>query len=85
MRVRQLPTVSVLTVVVAGLLLSVAVDGLLGGLVVGLAMLLAGGLRLMLPARRAGWLVVRSRGMDATVSLLLGAALVVLSQSLQDR
>ena len=85
MRVRQLPTVSVLTVVVAGLLLSVAVDGLLGGLVVGLAMLLAGGLRLTLPARRAGWLVVRSRGMDATVSLLLGVGLVVLSQSLQDR
>ena len=85
MRVRQLPTVSVLTVVVAGLLLSVAVDGLLGGLVVGLAMLLAGGLRLTLPARRAGWLVVRSRGMDATVSLLLGVGLVVLSQSLQER
>lgn len=84
MRVRQLPAVSVLVVVVAGLVLAAVTDGRVGGLVVGLAMLLAGGLRLTLPARQAGWLVVRSRGLDAAVVLLLGFSLVLLAQTVPD-
>ena len=81
MRVRQLPAVSVLIVAAAGLLLAAVTDGRVGGLVLGLAMLLAGGLRRTLPARRAGWLVVRSRGLDAAVALLLGFSLVLLAQT----
>lgn len=84
MSVRQLPATAVLAVVAAGLVLAVAVDGRVGGLVVGLALLLAAGLRLTLPARRAGWLVVRTRGLDAALLLALGFALVVLAQTVPD-
>lgn len=53
-----------------------------GATVVGLGLLLAGGLRLSLPARRAGLLVVRGRAVDATVLLLLGFAVVGLAGSI---
>jgi hypothetical protein len=38
-------------------------------------------LRLVLPVRRSGLLVVRSRRIDVAVLLFLGAALVVLAAS----
>lgn len=53
-----------------------------GSTVVGLGLLLAGGLRLGLPARRAGLLVVRSRTVDAAVLLVLGFAVVGLAGSI---
>ncbi len=53
-----------------------------GTRVVGLAFLLAAVLRLTLPARSAGWLVVRTRGLDAAVLLVLGLAVVVLAETI---
>jgi hypothetical protein len=53
-----------------------------GAIVVGLALLLAGGLRLSLRERQAGFLVVRSRGFDAVVLLTLGFAMVALANTI---
>lgn len=78
----QLPLVLVLAVVGAGLLLATGVGWQAGTRVVGLAFLLAAVLRLSLPARSAGWLVVRTRGLDAAVLLLLGTAVVVLAETI---
>ena len=82
--VRQLPALAVLAVVGAGLLLAAAVDWQVGALVLGTGLLLGAGLRLALPARQAGWLVVRTRGLDAAVLLLLGLVVVVLSQTIPE-
>ena len=78
----QLPSVLVLAVVVAGLALATQVGWQTGTRVLGLAFLLAGVLRLSLPARSAGWLVVRTRGLDAAVLLVLGAAVVTLAETI---
>ena len=82
-RAVRVPALSVLAVAAAGLLVAV-VDGRLGGLVVGLALLLGAGLRLVLPPPRAGWLAVRNRGLDAALLLLVGVALVVLATTVPD-
>jgi hypothetical protein len=81
---RQLPSLVVLAVVAAGMVVCVAVDARPGILVVGLALLLAAGLRLSLPARSAGWLAVRTRGLDAALLLALGFAVVVLANTIPD-
>lgn len=78
---RELPLLAVLAVVAAGLLLGVLDRWRVGASVLGAAVLLAGALRLLLPARRAGLLVVRSRRLDVAVLLPLGAALLVLASS----
>ena len=78
----QLPSVLVLAVVGSGLVLATTVGWQTGTRVVGLAFLLAAVLRLSLPARSAGWLVVRTRGLDAAVLLVLGAAVVVLAETI---
>ncbi|HVM02994.1 MAG TPA: DUF3017 domain-containing protein [Acidimicrobiales bacterium] len=80
-RASQLPLVLVLAVVAAGLLLAAASRWRLGSAVVGGGVLLAGALRLALPARRAGLLAVRSRRLDVTMLLVLGGALVALAAS----
>ena len=82
--VRQLPAVVVLGVVACGLLLAALVDWQAGAVVLGLALLLAAGLRLTLPARQAGWLVVRTRGVDAGFLLVTGFALVLLATTVPD-
>lgn len=84
MRLRQLPALVVLAVTAVGLLLVATVDARPGILVVGFALLLAAGLRLTLPTRQAGWLVVRTRGLDASVLLMLGFALVLLVNTIPD-
>ena len=72
---RQLPLLAVLAMVGIGLLL-VTVDHWRRGLVViGLALVVAGALRLLLPVRRVGFLAVRSRPVD--VVLLAGTGLVL--------
>ena len=81
---RQLPAVLVLAVVAGGLVLAATVDWQVGALVLGLGLLLGAGLRLALPARQAGWLVVRTRGIDAAVLLALGFAVVALSQTIPE-
>ena len=78
----QLPSVLVLAVVGAGLLLATNVGWQTGTRVLGLAFLLAAVLRLSLPARSAGWLVVRTRGLDSAVLLVLGIAVVVLAETI---
>lgn len=83
-QVRQLPAVAVLAVAASGLLLAAAVDGQAGAVVLGLALLLGAGLRLTLPVRQAGWLVVRTRGLDAAVLLVLGFALLALATSIPE-
>ena len=78
-RVWELPTVAALVAVAAGLGLTALRHWRSGVELVGLGVLLAAGLRLALPARQAGLLVVRSRGFDAAVLLTLGFGLVVLA------
>ena len=78
----QLPSVLVIAVVAAGLALATAVSWQTGTRVLGLAFLLAAVLRLTLPARSAGWLVVRTRGLDAAVLLVLGFAVVALAETI---
>ncbi len=79
---RQLPSVLVLAVVAVGLVLAKQVGWQTGTRVLGLAFLLAAVLRVTLPARSAGWLVVRTRGLDAAVLLVLGLAMVALAQTI---
>jgi hypothetical protein len=72
---RQWPLLLVIVAVGLGLLL-VAADRWRSGLVLmGLALVLAGVLRLLLPVRRIGFLAVRSRPVD--VALSTGAGLAV--------
>ena len=80
----QLPAVAVLAAVATGLALAATVDWQIGTLVLGLGLLLGAALRLALPPRQAGWLVVRTRGLDATVLLLLGFTVVALSQTIPE-
>jgi hypothetical protein len=81
--VKELPLA--LSVAVAGLglvLIAVFDRWRLGSGVMGLAFCLAAALRLTLPARQAGLLVVRSKGVDAAVLLALGFGLVVLANTI---
>ncbi|HVU74661.1 MAG TPA: DUF3017 domain-containing protein [Mycobacteriales bacterium] len=74
---RQVPLLGVLVLVGVGLIV-IAADRWARGLVLLAAGLILGaGLRLMLPTRRAGLLVVRSRPFD--VACLLGVAVAVLA------
>lgn len=79
--VHQTPALAVMTVVAVGLVVATTVDFLPGVVLVASAMLLGAALRLALPARQAGWLVVRNRSLDATVLLALGGGLLVLAAS----
>lgn len=82
-RIAELPMLAVLAVVGTGLVGSSVLHAWrVGSAVVGLGLLLAGALRLTLPARQAGLLVVRSRAVDATVLLGLGFALVLLANTI---
>ena len=81
---RQLPAIAVLVAAATGLVLAALVDWQSGAVVLGLALLLAAGLRLTLPIRQAGWLVVRTRGLDAAVLLVLGFSLVLLATSIPE-
>ncbi len=81
---KELPTVTVLGMVATGLAVGALVAWRAGAIVVGLALLLAAGLRLSLRERRAGFLVVRSRGFDAAVLLVLGFALVALANTIPE-
>ena len=81
---KELPTLAVLGIVATGLGLGALVAWRAGAIVVGLALLLAAGLRLSLRERQAGFLVVRSRGFDAAVLLVLGFALVALANTIPE-
>jgi Protein of unknown function (DUF3017) len=80
--VRELPALAVLGVVALGIALAGLSHWHAGTFVVGLGLLLAAGLRLTLRERQAGFLVVRSRGFDAAVLLVLGFSLVALANTI---
>ena len=73
--VRQLPLLAVLVAVCVSLLLVTFEHWRIGLVVVGLSLVGAGALRLLLPARRVGFLAVRSRAVD--VVLMAGAGLTL--------
>lgn len=80
---KQWPLAAVAAVVAAGLVLASVLDRWrVGSGVVGLAFCLAAVLRLSLPVRTAGMLVVRSRTVDAAVLLTLGFGLVALANTI---
>ena len=80
---KELPLALVVLVVAAGLFGASALHTWrLGSGVVGLGFCLAAALRLTLPARQAGLLVVRSRGVDAAVLLVVGLAVVALANAI---
>ncbi|CAN5336088.1 hypothetical protein BH20ACT5_BH20ACT5_14960 [soil metagenome] len=76
---RQAPFLTVWVVVAIGFAFVAASYWRRGLVIVAAAAVLAGLLRLVLPARRAGWLVVRSRPLDVLCFAGLGAALGVLT------
>lgn len=85
LRLTEVPFLVVLAVVAAGLA-AVALDAWrTGSQLVGVGLLLAAGLRLSLPSRSAGLLVVRSRVFDAAVLLVMGFGLVALALSIPAR
>lgn len=84
MRVGQTPALLVLGGVAAGLAAVPLVDWRSGLLVVGLALLAGAALRTSLPERALGLLVVRSRGLDAAVLLVLGTGVLLLANSVPD-
>ena len=72
-----------IAVAAAGLVLVAVFDRWrLGSAVIGFAFCVAAALRLTLPARQAGLLVVRSRAVDAAVLLTLGFGLVALANTI---
>jgi hypothetical protein len=73
--VRQLPLLAVLLTVGVGLVLVTFEHWRRGLVVVGLALVGAGVLRLLLPLRRLGFLAVRSRPVD--VVLLVGVGITL--------
>jgi hypothetical protein len=76
---RQWPLLSVLGGGVVGLA-AVALDHFRTGcLLLGFSVLFAALARLLLPARRVGLLVVRSRAFDVLALAIMGVALVVLA------
>ncbi len=72
---RQAPFLLVWLVVLVGIGLIATEYWRRGLTIVGAAAVLAGLLRLVLPARRAGWLVVRNRTIDVLCFGFLGVAL----------
>ncbi|MGY5884807.1 DUF3017 domain-containing protein [Modestobacter lacusdianchii] len=76
---RQWPLFLVIVVVGVGLLLVAAAQWRTGLVVMGLALLLAALLRLLLPVRRVGFLAVRSRAVDVTLTGAVGVAVVAIA------
>ncbi len=76
---RQLPLFAVLVAVAVGLGMIALEHWRRGLLVVGLALVGAGVLRLVLPVRQVGFLAVRGRAVDVVLMAGTGAAVAVLS------
>jgi hypothetical protein len=81
--VKPYPLVVVSGVLLSGLLAATLLDRWrVGSAVMGVALCLGAVLRLTLPARQAGLLVVRSRGTDAAFLLGVGLAMVALANTI---
>ena len=74
---RQLPLLAVLLAVGVGLLMVTFEHWRRGLVVIGLALVGAGLLRLLLPLRRLGFLAVRSRPVDVVLLVGVGVVLTV--------
>jgi uncharacterized YccA/Bax inhibitor family protein len=81
---REAPLLGVLAVVAAGLAVGALHRWRAGALIVAAALLAACVLRLMLPTRRSGLLVVRSKRIDVAVLAVLGTALLALAWSVPE-
>ena len=80
---KPVPLAVVSVLLLAGLLAATVLDHWrVGSAVMGVALCLGAVLRLTLPARQAGMLVVRSRGTDAAVLLGIGLAMVALANTI---
>jgi hypothetical protein len=79
---RQLPLLVVLLIVGLGLLLVTFQHWRMGLILMGLALVGAGVLRLLLPVRRAGFLAVRSRPVDVVLLAGTGLALAVIARTI---
>jgi hypothetical protein len=77
--VRQLPLLAVLVTVGVGLLLVTFEHWRWGLVVIGLALIGAGLLRLLLPVRRVGFLAVRSRPIDVVLMAGTGLAMTAIA------
>ena len=75
----ELPAVAVVGVLAIGLLGISLGHWRKGAIVMGIAPLLAGVLRLVLPARDTGLLAVRGRTFDVVLLLTLGVVVIVLA------
>lgn len=75
----HLPMVVVTLVVIAAVVLVLADRWRKGALVFGVATLIAGGFRLLLPEARVGLLAVRSRTFDVAALGTVGAVVVLLA------
>ncbi|SDG07410.1 DUF3017 domain-containing protein [Klenkia brasiliensis] len=76
---RQLPLTAVLLVVAAGLVTVAAGNWRRGLVVVGLALVGAGVLRMLLPVRRLGFLAVRSTTTDVVLTTGTGLVLALVA------
>ena len=76
---RQLPLTAVLLVVAGGLLLVAAGNWRRGLVIMGLALVGAGVLRMLLPVRRLGFLAVRSTTTDVVLTTGCGLALALVA------
>jgi hypothetical protein len=76
---RQWPLVLVIGVIGIGLIVIAMHHFRWGSLAIASATLGAAFLRLILPARRAGWLAIRGRFLDVATTGAIGAALMVLA------
>jgi hypothetical protein len=76
---RQWPLLLVIVVVGLGLLLIAAERWRSGLVLMGLALVVAGVLRLLLPLRRIGFLAVRSRPVDVTLTVAAGLAVAAIA------
>ena len=72
----HLPFAAVLTVVLVGLVRIMQYHWRQGGVLLGVALLLAAALRLLLSDEQAGLIVIRSRVVDALLYSGLGAAML---------
>jgi Protein of unknown function (DUF3017) len=77
--VRQWPLLLVIVAVGIGLLLVAAERWRSGLVLMGLALVLAGALRLLLPLRRIGFLAIRSRPVDVALTTVAGLTIAVIA------
>jgi hypothetical protein len=76
---------AILAVCGAGVAVVAGGDWRLGVRILAVGLMVAAGLRLVLPARDAGMLAVRNRAIDVTVLALMGGLIYFLASSIPDQ